>query len=149
MATYYSNDLEWLLIRKGNSFTHKKLPEGPIFSTEPGNLTNIHSHKYSGLANSKAITVTATPTGSIQISTRKADSSPHAVKGARSTKSIKARSGGRKALGAASQHAKAGYRPDLRAPTLARVSRLIETQNEPKADPAKKLRGKKALALPV
>ena len=34
-------------------------------------------------------------------------------------------------------------------PTLARVSRLLETQKEPKADPAKKLRGKKALALPV
>lgn len=76
---------------------------------------NIHSHKYSGLANSKAITVTATPSGSIQISTRKADASPHSVKGARSTKSIKARSGGRKALGTAAQYAKSGYRPDLRA----------------------------------
>ena len=33
--------------------------------------------------------------------------------------------------------------------TLSRVPRLFETQKEPKADPAKKLRGKKALALPV
>ena len=79
---------------------------------------NIHSQKYSGIANSKAIAVTATPTGSLKISTRTADASPHTVKGARSTKTIKARSGGRKALGVAAQYAKAGYRPDLRAVRL-------------------------------
>ena len=47
-----STDLQWLLVRKWNSFQHRR-HNGPVFSKEKGNLMNIHSHKYSGLANSK------------------------------------------------------------------------------------------------
>ncbi|KAJ8501888.1 hypothetical protein ONZ45_g11983 [Pleurotus djamor] len=48
-----STDLQWLLVRNYNSFLVKRVREGPVFSKEPGNLRNLHSHKYSGLANSK------------------------------------------------------------------------------------------------
>ncbi len=47
-----STDLQWLLLRKWNSFTHHG-GNGTTFSREKGNLMNAHSHKYSGLANSK------------------------------------------------------------------------------------------------
>lgn len=52
--------------------------------------------------------------GSIKIVTRKVKASPHAVGSAYSTTSVRARSGGRRALGIASAAAKRSYRPDLR-----------------------------------
>ncbi|KAF5311262.1 hypothetical protein D9758_014995 [Tetrapyrgos nigripes] len=170
-----SNDLEWLLLRSSNSFMVKGLPEGPIFSREPGNLTNIHSHKYSGLANSKVIDISDN-NGNIQITTRKAKASPHAVKSAKAITHVRPRSGPRRALGvAATSTAGRGYRPDLRktkrfikgpikpwwitrhvaigsratldAAALARTSALLAAQKEPKAAPSKKVRGKKAKAF--
>ncbi|KAL0579424.1 hypothetical protein V5O48_002595 [Marasmius crinis-equi] len=121
----------------------KGLPEGPIFSREPGNLLNIHSHKYSGLANTKTIDVQDV-NGSIQITSRKPKASSQAVAPASSVTNVRARSGSRRALRVGSANAKKGYRPDLRRATLARVSALLAAQKEPKAQPAKKPRGKKA-----
>ncbi|KAG0697740.1 ribosomal L28e/Mak16 [Suillus ampliporus] len=140
-----STDLQWLLIRKYNSFLVKKVPEGPIFSKEPGNLLNIHSHKYSGLANTKTINIQNSETG-LQITTRKSKASPQAVRPARTTATVRNRSGGRRSLGVVASLAKKGYRPDLRAAALGRSSALLATQKEKKASPAKKVRGKKAVA---
>ncbi|KAJ4486383.1 ribosomal L28e/Mak16 [Lentinula aciculospora] len=138
-----SDDLQWLLLRKYNSYMVKGLPEGPIFSKEPGNLLNLHSHKYSGLANAKTIDV-SDANGKITITTRKTKASPYAVAPARSTSSIRSRSGSRRAFGIAAGTAKRGYRPDLRKAALARTAALLSAQKEPKAAPPKKLRGKKA-----
>ncbi|KAF9535605.1 ribosomal L28e protein family-domain-containing protein [Crepidotus variabilis] len=140
-----SNDLQWLLLRGNNSFIVKRVPEGPIFSREPGNLRNLHSFKYSGLANSKVIDI-SDASGSIKIRSRKTKASPQAVSPAYSASTLRARSGGRRALGAASAHSKRGYRPDLRTAALARVSALIAGQREPKPTPPRKARGKKAKA---
>ncbi|KAK0234071.1 ribosomal L28e/Mak16 [Armillaria fumosa] len=138
-----SSDLQWLLIRNSNSFIVKRVPEGPIFSREPGNLRNLHSYKYSGLANAKTIDVSDSPAG-VKITTRKSKASSHAVASAKAVSYIRPRSGTRRALGIASQPLKKGYRPDLRTAALARVSALIAAQKEPKPSPPKKLRGKKA-----
>ncbi|KIK71230.1 hypothetical protein GYMLUDRAFT_148882 [Collybiopsis luxurians FD-317 M1] len=138
-----SDDLQWLLLRKYNSAIVKRLPEGPVFSKEPGNLLNIHSHKYSGYANSKSIDVSDV-NGKITITTRKTKASPNAVASAHSTSSIRSRSGSRRALGVSAGSAKRGYRPDLRKAVLARTAALLSAQKEPKALPAKKPRGKKA-----
>ncbi|KAH9996478.1 ribosomal L28e/Mak16 [Russula vinacea] len=138
-----STDLEWLLLRGNNSFIIKRAPGGPIFSKESGNLLNIHSQKYSGLANATTIDVKPSPTG-IAITHRKKSSSSHAIRSAYATTVVGSRTGPRRALGIAAQPAKRGYRPDLRAATLARVSALTAAQREPKAAPPKKIRGKKA-----
>ncbi|KIM47441.1 hypothetical protein M413DRAFT_15677 [Hebeloma cylindrosporum] len=138
-----SNDLQWLLLRKNNSFMVKRVPEGPVFSKEPGNLRNVNSFKFSGLANSKVIGIDD-KVGTIQIKTRKVKASPHAVASGFATSTIRPRSGGRRALGIAAATAKRGYRPDLRTAALARVSALLAAQREPKPTPAKKIRGKKA-----
>ncbi|TFY82426.1 hypothetical protein EWM64_g1585 [Hericium alpestre] len=143
-----SSDLEWLLLRKNNSFTVKRVPEGPTFTKEPGNLRNIHSHKYSGLANQKTIDVRPTPQG-IAITHRKKNASPRAVRSARKTTVISSRTGPRRAFGIGASLAKRGYRPDLRSAAVARVSALIAAQKEPGEEPPKKLRGKKAKLLPV
>ncbi|KAJ3570757.1 hypothetical protein NP233_g4192 [Leucocoprinus birnbaumii] len=140
-----STDLQWLLLRQNNSYIVKRVPEGPVFSKEPGNLRNLHSHKYSGLANSKTIDISES-NGTVNIVTRKAKASPQAVTSAYATSHVRARSGGRRALGVAAGLAKRGYRPDLRTAALARVSALAATQKEPKAAKAKKVRGKKAAA---
>ncbi|KAI0964554.1 hypothetical protein AcW1_001346 [Taiwanofungus camphoratus] len=137
-----SSDLQWLLLRKSNSFITKKVAEGPIFSTEPGNLTNLHSYKYSGLANAKAIEVKDSESG-IQLITRKKGASSHAVRSGFTTTTIRPRSGPRRALGITAKLAKRGYRPDLRAAALARVSAIIAAQKEKKPSPPKKTRGKK------
>ncbi|KAK0466045.1 ribosomal L28e/Mak16 [Desarmillaria tabescens] len=139
-----SSDLQWLLIRNSNSFIVKRVPEGPIFSKEPGNLRNLHSHKFSGLANAKVPLMSPTRPAGVKITTRKPKASPHAVASAKATTYIRPRSGTRRALGIAAQPAKKGYRPDLRTAALARVSALIAAQKEPKPSPPKKLRGKKA-----
>lgn len=46
-----SIDLQWELVRKNNAFVVKR--SGYTFSTEPANLTNKHSYKYSGFAQNK------------------------------------------------------------------------------------------------
>ncbi|KAI9569398.1 ribosomal L28e/Mak16 [Boletus coccyginus] len=140
-----SADLQWLLLRKHNSFLVKKVPEGPIFSTEPGNLRNLHSHKYSGLANAKTIDIKDSPSG-IQVTIKKSKGTPHQVSTARTTFTIRNRSGGRRALGVVAGLAKKGYRPDLRAAALGRTSALIAAQKEKKVRPPRKARGKKAAA---
>ncbi|KAG6916871.1 hypothetical protein DXG01_004852 [Tephrocybe rancida] len=138
-----SSDLQWLLLRNNNSFIVKRVVEGPVFSKEPGNLRNLHSYKFSGLANSKSIDISETPAG-IQVSARKTKASSGAVKAAIAKSTIRPRSGPRRAQGVVAQYAKRGYRPDLRTAALARVSALIAAQKEPKPSPPKKLRGSKA-----
>jgi len=141
-----SKDLEWLLIRKYNSNVVKRLPTGPLFSKEAGNLLNIHSHKYSGLANAKTINIQEDK-GVIQIVTRKPKASPHAVNSGAARSTLRNRTGPRRALGATSKQFKSGYRPDLRRVALARTSALLSSQKEKKPRPVKKPRGKKAVAV--
>jgi len=123
----------------------KRVPEGAIFSRESGNLTNLHSFKYSGLANPKTIDVSDSGSG-VKITTRKTKTSPHAVRTAKSISTFRAGSGGRRALGISASYAKRGYRPDLRTAVLGRTSAILAAQKEPKPTPERKLRGKKARA---
>ncbi|EKM61683.1 uncharacterized protein PHACADRAFT_248441 [Phanerochaete carnosa HHB-10118-sp] len=138
-----SDDLQWLLLRKNNSFIVKRAAEGPVFSREAANLTNIHSFKYSGLANKKTIAITPSAAG-VQIVTRKKGASPHTVKKAYATSTIRNRSGSRRAVGVAAKLAKRGYRADLRTAAVARTSAILASQKEKKPAPPKKVRGKKA-----
>ncbi|KAJ7625986.1 ribosomal protein L28e [Roridomyces roridus] len=136
-----STDLQWLLLRGNNSFIVKRdASVGRTFSRESGNLRNLHSQKFSGLACSKTIAISDSGNG-IQIVSKKLKASPTAVARGSNTTVIRPRSGGRRALGitAAVVCKKAG-RPDLRTAALARVSALLAAQKEPKSHPAKKSR---------
>ncbi|KAJ7799108.1 ribosomal L28e protein family-domain-containing protein [Mycena olivaceomarginata] len=143
-----STDLQWLLVRKNNSFIVKRGADvGQVFSKENGNLRNLHSHKYSGLANSKTVHITDSGSG-IQIISRKQKAAPGAVAQPRPGPS--ARGQARRALGiAASVTSKKAGRPDLRTAALARVSALLAAQKEPKEQPAKKSRSKKTKTAPT
>ncbi|KAJ6541594.1 ribosomal L28e protein family-domain-containing protein [Mycena capillaripes] len=145
-----STDLQWLLVRKNNSFIVKRdASVGQLFSRESGNLRNLHSQKFSGLANTKTVHITDSGNG-VQIVSRKQKAAPGAVSRATSTDLIRARTGSRRALGvAAFVTCKKAGRPDLRTAALARVSALLAAQKEPKELPAKKSRSKKTKAAPV
>jgi len=142
-----SADLQWLLIRKSNSFKVKRLPEGPVFSSEPGNLMNLHSPKYSGLANAKTINISHNKNGGgLKVSTRKSSRHPHQHATGMHHSTIRQGSGSRRSFGIVSGLSKRNYRPDLRKAALARTSKLLESQKEKRDAPPKKLRGKKKAA---
>lgn len=103
------------MLRKNNSFIVNRTVAGPIFSTEPGNLRNLHSFKYSGLANTKTVDVTSTEAGGLTLHIRNKDANPrHVAKGVRSVP-LKGNSGQRRiAKILAVETASKGYRPDLR-----------------------------------
>jgi large subunit ribosomal protein L28e len=52
-----SSDIVWQVLRHHNAHIVKR--DGIIFSSEPGNVANIHSYKFSGLANKKVVHVGA------------------------------------------------------------------------------------------
>ncbi|KAL7424312.1 hypothetical protein Q5752_001902 [Cryptotrichosporon argae] len=143
-----STDLQWLLIRKWNSFQHKS-GNGPVLSREKGNLVNLHSQKYSGLANAKVVSIHPSADASqIVIAKIKVGASPHQVASARSHTTLRRSTGPRRANKiAAAETAGKGYRPDLRQAAVARISALSRAQrraaNPPKSF-APKQRGKKA-----
>ncbi|KAJ7083312.1 ribosomal L28e protein family-domain-containing protein [Mycena belliarum] len=142
-----STDLQWLLVRDNNSFLVKRGPSvGRSFSKESGNLRNIHSQKFSGLANTKTVHIADSGNG-ITVVSRKQKAGPTAVSGGSATATIRSRTAPRRALGiTAVITAKKAGRPDLRTAALARVSALLAAQQEPKAAPPKKSRSKKTIA---
>ncbi|ADV19313.1 60s ribosomal protein, putative [Cryptococcus gattii WM276] len=145
-----SSDLTWLLVRNWNSFQVKG-GHGPVFSKEKGNLLNKSAHKYSGLANSKVVSIHPSADGGITITKIKADAKPNQVVSARSHVALKRSTGPRRANKiAAAETAGKGYRADLRAVAVARTSALLRaerrTANPPKSLPDRSPRGKKAAA---
>ncbi len=63
IATKMSSALVWELVKNNNSFLVKRERTNRVgavaFSREPGNLLNVNSAKYSGLANDKAVDISA------------------------------------------------------------------------------------------
>ena len=82
----YSDALVWQLIRKNHSYLvkrgHTKRSGSAVFSSESGNLLNLHNSQQSGLANAKTIDLVADET-TIVFSVKNEDS---ATKVSKSTK---------------------------------------------------------------
>ncbi|XP_053675213.1 60S ribosomal protein L28 [Anopheles nili] len=53
-----SSHLSWLIVRDHHAYLMKQKNIRKPFSTEPGNLTNLSSYRYSGLVHPKTITIT-------------------------------------------------------------------------------------------
>jgi len=70
MRHFVSDEIMWAVLRKHNSFIVKR--ERTIFSAEPGNLRNVHSFKYSGLARRRVVDVTAATTGGVNLAFKSA-----------------------------------------------------------------------------
>eukprot|EP00053_Salpingoeca_punica_P019502 m.197684 g.197684 ORF g.197684 m.197684 type:complete len:144 (+) comp17668_c0_seq5:444-875(+) len=119
-----SADLQWLVIRKNNSFlVHNKVGGRDIFSKEANNLTNTHSFKASGLVNSKTVGVSANGNKGLVLSTKNRNQSrPRQVQ-----TSVKLTRGARHANKAV-KGATSKYRQDLQRAALARASAILRSQ---------------------
>ncbi|KAM7185380.1 60S ribosomal protein L28 [Rhypophila sp. PSN 637] len=140
-----SADLIWEITRAHNSYQATSKTSGsPRFSRDPLNLFNLDSRKYAGFVNDKAIGISPNEKGGVVVVSKKVG---HANKPRSGLVSVTY--GGNKTSrktykAVANMAAKKGYRADLRAAAVARVSAIRKSQRTPKADPVKKLRGNAA-----
>ncbi|KAJ3037896.1 60S ribosomal protein L28 [Rhizophlyctis rosea] len=134
-----STDLVWLLTRDNSSFLVKR--NGIQLSREPGNLLNLNSRKFSGVAAKKSVDVSAAPKG-VTVTLRKTKAGNKPVAASNSVTLTRGTRGSAKTVKKLLAH----YRPDLEKAALARVFRLSESAKAPKAQKPKKLRGRKATA---
>ncbi|CAG8675555.1 11613_t:CDS:2, partial [Cetraspora pellucida] len=125
-----NEELIWLLIRNNNSFLVKR--NGAQFTSEPNNLTNLNSFKYSGLACNKTIGISHSPDNrGVIVSSKK--SKVAFYKPAESTHKVTLSKGTRRsARSFTNAFTRAGYRPDLRKEALARISAIYQTQRPAK-----------------
>ncbi|KAI8579362.1 hypothetical protein K450DRAFT_242884 [Umbelopsis ramanniana AG] len=130
-----SSDLVWAIVRNNNSFLVKRA--GAQFSTEPNNLVNRNTYKYSGLANAKTVGIAAAPRG-IEVTTTKAKVASPSKRVSKSTISK-----GRRHTAKSVANLVAHYRPDLRAAALARASAVLSSQ-QPAKEQTKRNKGVRA-----
>ncbi|KAL2108260.1 hypothetical protein VUR80DRAFT_4059 [Thermomyces stellatus] len=145
MSSAVSADVVWELVRNQNCFLVNRKGDGsPQFSRDPLNLTNIHSRKYAGFVNDKAIAVNASGKRGITVVSKNAKNVNRPFKST-SSFTMGDNKSNRKAYKAiAAQAAKRGYRADLLDAAVQRASAIRRSQRPVKADPEKKLRGAKA-----
>jgi hypothetical protein len=82
---------------------------------------NLHSHKYSGLANAKTIQIDHNKGGGLKIVTRKPSANPYQNSTGKHYSSIRQGSGPRRSAGIAAGQSKRNYRPDLRKVSIIYV----------------------------
>ncbi|KAK9764447.1 hypothetical protein K7432_008031 [Basidiobolus ranarum] len=125
-----SADLTWLLVKDNSSFLVKR--SGVQFTTEPNNLTNLNSFKYSGLANKKVVGVTAAPTGKGVVLTTKKQSISASKPNKVFQKAAVSGSSRRSAKVIVNSIVRSGYRADLRKAALGRLSAILAAQKPKK-----------------
>ncbi|GJN93920.1 hypothetical protein Rhopal_006979-T1 [Rhodotorula paludigena] len=111
-----------------NAYIHKRRGTGQIFSVERGNLTGLHSPKWSGRANRATLDISTPASGrGLNVSYRKPDASPYAVKSAIETKELK--NGKEQAQKEVIQALETIGRPEVYQVALGRTSAVLASQN--------------------
>ncbi|KAJ3271082.1 hypothetical protein HDV01_007095 [Terramyces sp. JEL0728] len=128
-----SSDLTWLLNRANTSSLVKR--NGIQLSKEAGNLLNKQSLKLSGFSPRSA---TITPAEKGVVLTLKKQNAGSKVQSANVNITLK---GNVRQVAKSVKSILGKYRPDLVDAALARVSRIIQSQGEPKPLRPKKVRG--------
>merc|ERR1712094_86466 len=120
-----SSDLLWALTKKQNAFLVKR--NGLQLTSEPNNLMNKHSFKYSGLANLKAVGVEDNSRGVVlNIKNKKNANQPK-----RNVVNIPLKKGGMRKVAKAIKNKTEGkfYRKDLTGAALSRWYKVWKSQN--------------------
>ena len=137
-----SGDLIWEIVKNNSCFLIKR--DRLQMTTEPNNLTNFNTFKYSGIANAKTVGIVPKEGGAGCVLTVKAR------KGAKTRKPVKmynkmtlSKDFRRVAKTITNETAGNFYRPDLAPAALAKWSAISKSQKTPKAAPAKTRRGRK------
>ncbi|XP_073146173.1 large ribosomal subunit protein eL28z-like [Henckelia pumila] len=121
--TTVPSQLIWEIVKKNNCFLVKEFGNGTAgvkFSKEPNNLFNVHSYKYSGLANKKTVTIQPGKDQSVLFATTK--TKKHNKPARLLNKSLMKKEFSRMAKAVSNQVADNHYRPDLKKAALARLS---------------------------
>ncbi|KAI8885142.1 ribosomal protein L28e [Backusella circina FSU 941] len=135
-----SSELVWAIIKNNNSFLVKR--QGVQFSSEPSNLMNVNTFKYSGLANYKSVGVNAAARG-VRVTLNKAGKQQNPSKAKNAVVIAKTRRQTSKSV--ANLVARATkYRPDLRAAAVARASAIISSQQPVKVHAKRESKGVRA-----
>ncbi|KAM7254460.1 hypothetical protein ACFE04_003840 [Oxalis oulophora] len=139
MATV-PGQLIWEIVKNNNSFLVKEFGNGTAaiqFSKEPNNLYNVHSYKYSGLANKKTVTIQGdVKNKTVVLSTTKTkkQNKPASLL----HKSILKREFSRMAKAVSNQVGDNFYRPDLKSAALAKLSVVHRSLKVAKSGPKRK-----------
>ncbi|GAB4842430.1 60S ribosomal protein L28A [Ancistrocladus abbreviatus] len=115
--------LIWEIVKKNNCFLVKEFGNGTAkvqFSKESNNLFNSHSYKYSGLANTKTVTISSGKDNSVVLATTKTrkQNKPSSIL----HKSSMKKEFRRMVKAVTNQVGDNHYRPDLKSAALARLS---------------------------
>mmetsp|Transcript_2333 Transcript_2333/g.2980 ORF Transcript_2333/g.2980 Transcript_2333/m.2980 type:complete len:139 (-) Transcript_2333:1361-1777(-) len=119
-----SDDLIWACLRNNSSFLRKQKGNKTFLSAEPGNVRNVHSFKYSGLANSKSISVNVTENGAELVKKSSTKNKPAKMSAKISLKNARGPARNNKTIEAAVS--KVYYRRDLLKETLARHTAIAK-----------------------
>eukprot|EP00249_Psilotum_nudum_P036317 c6795_g1_i1 orf=274-726(-) len=135
-----SSDLIWLLVKRNNRYLVKRNGNSNAsiqFSTEPNNLYNLNTFKYSGLANKKTVSIAAAGEGlSVVLGTTKTKKTNKPADSI--NRSVLKRDFRRMAKAVVNQVADNGYRPDLKNAALARLTAVHKSLRVAKAGHSKK-----------
>jgi len=133
-----SSDLQWLILRKQNSFLVKR--NGVQFTREPNNLMNMNTYKYSGLANRRTLALTPAADGKAIDFTIKSNTQAGRKMQAHKSVVKLAKYRGNRNLANVIRKETIGksFRSDLTRVALARLTRLNTPLKVKKAGVAKK-----------
>lgn len=122
-----STDLQWMVIRNCSSYLVKKRNIRKYFSTDPLNLKNVHSPRYSGMIHRKAIAIEPHPSGkgiNLLYKKRKFQNKP-----VKNLAKIPLTKGARRSMTSIKKFVKANrYRRDLKMAALRRASAILRSQ---------------------
>jgi large subunit ribosomal protein L28e len=122
-----SSDIAWAITRNNSAYLLKKRGCAKPFSTDPLNLTNKHSQRYTGLVNRKAIGIAPGPENkgfTITIKKSKKSNRPGASKD-----KVTMKAGARRSLHKLKALiVKQRYRKDLGQAALRRAAIIIRSQ---------------------
>uniref|UniRef100_A0A1Q3F9B5 Large ribosomal subunit protein eL28 n=1 Tax=Culex tarsalis TaxID=7177 RepID=A0A1Q3F9B5_CULTA len=117
-----SSHLNWLIIRDHNAFLLKRRNIRKPFSTEPNNLTNLSSYRYSGLVHKKSLGIVPADKGISVVYKRP----KYQTKPAKATVKVTLKHKPRRALKKLKNIINGNrYRRDLRQAALRRASALL------------------------
>ncbi|KAK4115154.1 ribosomal protein L28e [Canariomyces notabilis] len=138
-----SADLIWEISRNNNSFLVKRKKTGGLvqFSRDPLNLVNLHSRKFAGFVNDKALGIVPNEKGGVQVISKKPAAANKPASGLYTVTYGGNKTARKTYKAVANQAAKNSYRPDLRQAAVARASAIRRSQRPVKPEPEKKLRG--------
>ncbi|BBN00168.1 large subunit ribosomal protein L28e [Marchantia polymorpha subsp. ruderalis] len=147
MTKMASPDLLWQLVKKNNSFLVKQNGNNNRsvqFSSEPNNLYNKNTFKYSGLANKKTVSIVPAGEGlSVTLATTKTKKGNKPAESI--NRSVLKRDFRKMARAVVNQVAENGYRPDLKQSALARLAAVHKSLRVAKAGVKKSSKARKPI----